>query len=95
MGGLCALALAAPATAERVERGQTIARTHDAARGIVSLGGDLCSVTSATRLVDEEGNPVTLADLRSDGSPAQFALRRSGPRSCVLDLLRLVEKLPD
>jgi hypothetical protein len=93
--GLALAAGGAAAARDGVQKGQTIARAHDAARGIVSLGGDLCAVGPATRLIDEEGNPVTLADLKSSGSPARFVLRRSGPRSCVLELLQLVEGLPD
>ena len=68
---------------------------HDATRGIVSLSGELCAVGPDTRLINEEGNPVTLEALRSDGSPALFEARVSGPRSCVLNLLQLVDKLPE
>lgn len=74
--------------------GQTIARLVSAGRGIVSLGGDPCSVTGSTAIRDEQGNAVALTELAPEGSPARFQAHR-GANGCVLDVLELMEKLPD
>jgi hypothetical protein len=95
-GALLALSLAAGAGAEDgLEKGQTIARAQNVARGIVSLGGTPCSVTSSSRLLGPTGYAITLADLASAGSPALYEARRSGASGCVLELLQVVDELPD
>lgn len=92
---LVALGLATGAAAEGDRRsGQTIARLVSAERGIVSLGGDACTVTRSTVVRDAEGRAMALADLSTSGSPAYYEAHGSGD-ACTLELLEIVEKLPE